>query len=150
VCRRQDSRLDRHWPFVRFKQANVEHVVEVRKRRQVQLLGHRPHALCNLERPIETRAKLAAVVDAEGSDRAMKQPQPHPISHLEHQRLMVLVIRRLVLLLGLLEMISDFHDELITGAQLVVDGRYARGTSCIRRHGGRITLIDDTEWQRAQ
>jgi hypothetical protein len=41
-----------------------------------------------------------------------------------------------ILLLGLLEMILNLDDELITGGQLVVDSRHACDTVSVGRHGG--------------
>jgi hypothetical protein len=38
---------------------------------------------------------------------------------------MVLVIRRIVLLLGLLETIPDLSDELVASTQLMIDGQNA-------------------------
>jgi hypothetical protein len=58
------------------------------------------------------RVELAAAVDAEGGHNEA------------------------ILLLGLLEMISNLDDELITVGQLVVDSRYACDTVSVGRHGG--------------
>jgi hypothetical protein len=77
----------------------------------------------------------------------MKQLKPNPGSHLERQWSMVLVIRRLVLLLGLLETITDLGDELVSGAQLVIDGWHARDTTSVGQHDrrGRACRRHETE-----
>jgi hypothetical protein len=147
VHRRQDPWLERHWPLVRFKKADMKNV---RIRGQIQVVGHRPHVLHNLERPVEPRTKLAATMDAKGCNQSVKESQPHPIPHVEHQWAMVLVVGRLVLLLRLLEAITNFHDELVASFQLVVDGRHACGSTRIGRHGKRVMPVDDAERRRAQ
>jgi hypothetical protein len=114
-----------------FQQADVEDIVERGSRRQLELIGYVTDASEYLERLEEARAELVAPLNEERRDRAMQEAQPDPIADLKFDVAMLAVVVQLVVLLRLLQPVANFHQELVSGGQLLMHGRKARFPLCI-------------------
>jgi hypothetical protein len=63
---------------------------------------------------------------------------------------MVLVVGALVLLLSLLQSVTDFSHELVMHSQLLVHVRHVRRALRVWEHVGRVAPVHHTEWACAQ
>ena len=65
------------------QQADMEHIVKTRSRRQGEAVRHRIDDLRDLVRPEVALAKLVTRRTIQRRQWPMKQTEPHPVTHLE-------------------------------------------------------------------
>jgi hypothetical protein len=124
----------------------MEHVMKPCSRRQLQL-GDTTDPLQNLEWPIESRTQLSPTLAVHGSRWSMQQSKPHPLSLLELHLPVLAIIMQLVVLLRLLQAVADFHEELISVVELLLNRRQSNVAIGISTKGRWTPVVDDTEWR---
>jgi hypothetical protein len=95
------------------EQPDVEYIMELGARRQLQPIRHVPNPLQDEERPIEFWTQLSATLDIERGKRLVDQAEPNPLADGERDLPMLMVIEVLVLLLRLFEPLPYLLQKLI-------------------------------------
>jgi hypothetical protein len=105
------------------EQSHMERVVELGARWELQLVGDRADPFPHLERPVVLRAQIAMTGDVERGDWMVQQPEPNPITGVELELPMIVVVLKLVVVLCLLEPLAHLEDELVALYQLMMHHR---------------------------
>jgi hypothetical protein len=98
---------------VRLQQANMEDLVQFYSYRQLQLVRDVANSFTHLEWTIVLWPQLAAALDVKRRHRSVQNAEPHPLANGELDLPVLAIVEGLVMLLCLLQSISNLHQEFI-------------------------------------
>ena len=129
----------------RLEQSNMKDIMNPRADWKCQLVCDVTHTLQHLIGSKETRTQFTTATNTERSSRPMQKAKPNPLAWREFHRTMTPIINGLVMLLSLLQTITNLSKEFIPIAHRLLHCRQASIAVLIGTNGWGMATIDHME-----